>query len=93
VGPEISSRELMINTSSFLMNHGFMFDHSEGLALTSWDKDTLSPFVVSKDYEVLWEAFANVFGGTRVMFSGMSSRLCKAGSCSTGFGGTVVEMV
>ncbi len=52
----------MMNTSCFLMNHGFMFDHSEGLALTSWDKDTLSPFVVSKDYEVLWQAFANVFG-------------------------------
>jgi hypothetical protein len=40
----------MMNTSSFLMNHRFVFNHCEGLALTCQDKDTLSPFVVSKNY-------------------------------------------
>jgi hypothetical protein len=52
----------MVHTSSFLMNRGFMFNHSEGLALTCRYENTLSPFKISKDYEVLWEAFANVLG-------------------------------
>ncbi len=52
----------MQNTSSFLMNHGFVFDHCEGLALTCWYKDAMPPFVVPEDYEVLRETFANLIG-------------------------------
>ena len=52
----------MQNTSSFLMNHGFVFDHCEGLALACWYKDAMPPFVVPEDYEVLREAFTNLLG-------------------------------
>ena len=52
----------MENTSSFLMDHGFVFNHCEGLALACWYKNALSPFVISEDYEVLWKSFANLLG-------------------------------
>jgi hypothetical protein len=52
----------MQNTSSFLMNHGFVFDHCEGLALACWYKDAMPPFVVPEDYKVLRETFANLLG-------------------------------
>ncbi len=46
----------MISTSSFFVNHGFIFCHCEGFSLTCRDEDTLSPFVVPKDYECLCES-------------------------------------
>ena len=52
----------MENTSSFLMDHGFMFNHCEGLALARWYKDAMPPFVVPEDYKVLRETFANLLG-------------------------------
>ncbi len=52
----------MQNTSSFLMYHGFVFNHCEGLALARWYEDAMPPFVVPENYEVLRKSFANLFG-------------------------------
>ncbi len=52
----------MQNTSSFLMNHGFVFDHCEALALACWYQDAMPSFVVPEDYKVLRETFANLLG-------------------------------
>ncbi len=50
----------MQNTSSFLMNHGFVFNHCEGLALACGYQDAMPSFVVPEDYKVLREAFPNL---------------------------------
>ena len=52
----------MENTSSFLMDHGFVLNHCEGLALARWYKDAMPSFVVPEDYELLRETSANLLG-------------------------------
>jgi hypothetical protein len=44
------------------MNHGFVFNHCEGLALARWYKDAMPSCVVPEDYKVLREAFRDAYG-------------------------------
>ncbi len=50
----------MVDSVALDVNHGFMFCLCKGNTLASGDKNSVSCLVVTKDYQVPWQAVADL---------------------------------